>query len=141
MKKLEEISKNHPFTTPDGYFDKLPGIVQARVSKESEATEHKPYFRYALQYALPVVLIIVAATFYFRPSTTERTENLLASVSAEELATYLETTEFNIDYWIDESSVDEASIDAIESSLFNDIDLSEAVVDTQYELTIDFENF
>lgn len=141
MKKLEEISKNHPFTTPEGYFDKLPGIIQARVSKESGVIERKPYFRYAIQFAVPVLLIVVAAFFYFRPSTTDGTENLLASVSAEELTTYLETTEFNTDYWLDESSIDEASIEEIESSLFNDIDLSEAVIDNQYELTIDFENF
>jgi hypothetical protein len=141
MKKLENISKKHPFTTPEGYFDKLPGIVQARVSRESGVVERKPYFRYALQYALPVVIIAVAAIFYFKPSTKEGSENLLASVSVEELTTYLETTEFNTDYWLDESSVDEASIEEVESSLFNDIDLSEAVIDNQYELTIDFENF
>ena len=141
MKKLEEISKNHPFTTPEGYFEKLPGIVQARVSKESAVAESNPYFRYTLQYALPIVLIVVAAVFYFKPSSTEGSENLLASVSAEELATYLETTEFNTDYWVDESNVDEESIDAIESSIFTDIELSDVVIDRQYELTIDFENF
>jgi hypothetical protein len=141
MKKLDDISKKHPFTAPEGYFDRLPGVIQARVSKESGAVARKPYFRYALQYALPVVLIAVAAVFYFRPSTTEGTENLLASVSAEELTTYLETTEFTTDYWLDESIVDEESITAIESTLFNDIDLSEVVIDNQYELTIDFENF
>jgi hypothetical protein len=141
MKKLEEISKNHPFTTPKGYFDKLPGIIQARVSKESGDVEHKPYFRYALQYALPVVLIAVAAILYFIPTTIEQSENILASISAEELTTYLETTEFNIDYWLDESTIDEVSIEEIESSVFNDIDLSEVAIDNQYELTIDFENF
>lgn len=141
MNKLDEIPKKHPFTTPEGYFEKLSGVIQARVSTETCSAFSKPYFRYRLQYALPLILIAVATMLYLFPSTNEEPENLLASVSTEELTVYLENTEFNTDYWLDETAVDEESIEEIESALFNDIELTEAALDTQYELTIDFENF
>lgn len=141
MKKLEEITKKHPFTTPEGYFDKLPGVIQARVSTKQSTKQHSPYMRYALQYALPVVLIIVATVFYLKPSTTEAPENLLASISEEQLSLYLETTEFTTDYWLDETTIDLESVEEIELKIYNDIDLTKAIIDNQYELTIDFDNF
>ena len=34
MKKLEDIPKKQNFEVPEGYFEKLPGIIQSRVTQQ-----------------------------------------------------------------------------------------------------------
>ena len=41
MKKLEDIPKKEIFDVPDGYFEKLPGKIQARISGSVPFTEPK----------------------------------------------------------------------------------------------------
>ena len=36
MKKLEEIPKKEVFKVPEGYFENLPGIIQARVAQQNK---------------------------------------------------------------------------------------------------------
>jgi hypothetical protein len=56
MKKLEDISKKNIFEVPDGYFEKLPGIIQARVAKP----ESTPWFVPTLKFALPIVAVLAS---------------------------------------------------------------------------------
>ena len=93
MKKLDDIPKKHPFTVPEGYFNSLPGIIQSRVAEKSGVRVAKPYVRYALQYALPVLILVVVSVFYLVPRSSQDVNSLLASVSTEELAAYLEESE------------------------------------------------
>lgn len=124
MKKLEDIQKNNPFSVPDGYFDKLPGVIQARI----EGTAKKqpvPYFRYALQYAMPVIALIIVAVIYLTPKT-ENYNDILASVSTEQLAAYLEDSELTTEDILESDGLDEESADAIEEEVyFNDIDFND----------------
>ncbi len=123
MKKLEDIPKNHPFKVPDGYFDNLPGIIQSRVAEKSEVLEAKPYFRYALQYALPVVVLAIVAVVYLYPTNPQDVDPMLASVSTEELVAYLEQSEITTEELLDEMDLDSESVEAIESEVyFNDIE-------------------
>jgi hypothetical protein len=123
MKKLEDIPKNHPFKVPDGYFDNLPGIIQSRVAEKSEVLEAKPYFRYALQYALPVVVLAIVAVVYLYPTNPQDVDTMLASVSTEELVAYLEQSEITTEELLDEMDLDSESVEAIESEVyFNDIE-------------------
>ena len=123
MKKLEDIPKKHPFKVPDGYFDSLPGIIQARVADKSKVEEAKPYFRYALQYALPVVVLAIVAVIYLFPSNPQDVDTMLASVSTEELVAYLEESEITTEELLDEMDLDSESVEAIESEVyFHDIE-------------------
>jgi hypothetical protein len=123
MKKLEDIPKNNPFSVPDDYFEKLPGVIQARI----EGTAKKqaiPYFRYALQYAMPVIALIIVAVLYLTPKTTETYDDMLAAVSTEELAAYLADSDVTTDEILESAELDEESADAIEAEVyFNDINL------------------
>ena len=60
MKKLDEIPKKSIFEAPEGYFDRLPGIIQARVSPlavgAKQGPQWMPYFFFGLKYALLVLL-------------------------------------------------------------------------------------
>ncbi len=123
MKKLEDIPKKHPFKVPDGYFDSLPGIIQARVADKSKVEEAKSYFRYALQYALPVVVLAIVAVIYLFPSNPQDVDTMLASVSTEELVAYLEESEITTEELLDEMDLDSESVEAIESEVyFHDIE-------------------
>jgi hypothetical protein len=125
MKKLEDIPKNNPFSVPDGYFEKLPGMIQARIegTAKKQAT---PYFRYALQYALPVIALIIVAVLYLTPKTTDTYDDMLAAVSTEELAAYLADSDVTTDEILESAELDEESADAIEAEVyFNDIDLTD----------------
>jgi len=124
MKKLEDIPKNNPFSVPDGYFDKLPGVIQARIAEGAAAKQSRPFFQYAFRVALPITAVVIAAILYFKPSATENYNDLLASVDTEQLTAYLEESDITTDELLDAAELDEESIEAIESEVyFNDIDL------------------
>jgi hypothetical protein len=122
MKKLEDIPKNHPFKVPEGYFDRLPGVIQARIAEKSEVKEAKPYFRYALQYALPIIILAVVAVIYFVPKDGQDVDTMLASVSTEELVAYLEDSEITTEELLEEMTLDDESVEAIESQSYFNLD-------------------
>src|SRR5690348_1118543 len=93
MKKLEDISKKSIFEVPDGYFERLPLKIQAKV-ETPVATHSMPVWNLALRYALPVLIVIVALVYYFKPASY-KTEELLADVSNEHLVAYLSESEIN----------------------------------------------
>lgn len=120
--KLEDIPKKHVFKEPEGYFDKLPGVIQSRIA------EKEPFFSttwgVALKYALPVFIAGIAAFFVFRPNDSfNNPEQLLASVSSEELSYYLEESDLSTEELLDIVDLDGVDIDALNDSVFNqDID-------------------
>jgi hypothetical protein len=126
MKKLEDIPKNNPFSVPDGYFDKLPGIIQARISASAPEKQARPYFRYALQYALPVIALIIVALIYLTPKESENYNDILATVSTEQLAAYLADSDITTEDILESGELDDESAEAIEAEVyFNDIDLED----------------
>ncbi len=137
MKKLEDIPKNHPFKVPEDYFDRLPAIIQSRIAEKSGVKETTPYFRYALQYALPVILIAIAAVFYLRPTVQPGADSLLAAVSTDELVAYLEQSEMTTDELLENMDFDSESVEAIESEVYFNFDLEGNTLD---ELTLELDN-
>ncbi|MEJ0057885.1 MAG: hypothetical protein WDN75_20910 [Bacteroidota bacterium] len=90
MKKLEDIPKKDFFSAPEGYFDRLPEVVQSRVAESKREPAWVPYFRNSLKYALPVIVIGVASFFYFNKTEAPSTEEVLASIDSGQLIAYLE---------------------------------------------------
>lgn len=135
MKNLEEIPKNHPFKVSDDYFDRLPGRIQSRIEQEVGVKESKPYFRYALQYALPIALVVIAAVFYLKPATPQDADSLLASVETADLVAYLEESEMTTDELIESVDFDSESVEAIESEVYFSFDL-----DNVEDLNIELDN-
>ncbi|MBX2916827.1 MAG: hypothetical protein KF856_16280 [Cyclobacteriaceae bacterium] len=89
MKKLEDIPKKDWFKAPDGYFDKLPGIIQARVAKPEPENVWMP----VLKFALPVVAVVTVGIFWFSTPTMQSVEVELASINTEQLIAYLDNNE------------------------------------------------
>lgn len=134
MKKLDDIPKNHPFKVPEGYFDSLPEIIQTRVAKKSETKESKPYFRYALQYALPAIVLAIVAVIYLTPRTPQTVDSMLASVSTEDLITYLEESEITADELLESMDLNAENVEAIESELYLNYDELENLSELESEL-------
>lgn len=137
MKKLDDIPKKHPFNAPQGYFDRLPGAIQSRIEQEAGVKESKPYFRFALQYALPVVVLAIVAVIYLVPQKNDDVDSLLASVSTEAMVSYLEESELTTDELLNNWILDDASVEAIEAEVYFNLNDLENVDD----LDIDFDNF
>ncbi len=92
MRKLEDIPKKEIFNVPEGYFDKLPGIIQARVA--APANERKPVWFFALRYALPVVVLLAVGMLWFNQSHGAMdVDIMLSSIATEDLVVYLNNSE------------------------------------------------
>jgi hypothetical protein len=124
MKRLEDIPKKNIFETPEGYFDELPGIIQSRIAEKSKSTSPFPSFGLALRYAVPILAIAIALFFVFRPSApVGNPDELLASVSTEELTYFLVESDFTTDELLDLVELSDEDINALNDEiLYPDFD-------------------
>jgi hypothetical protein len=123
--KLEDIPKKEIFTAPDGYFDKLPGVIQARVVKQNRFT--RPVWRYSLRYALPAVIFVAAGILWYTRETSA--QDMLAGIATEELVSYLEESEgLSTEELLDNNLLDTDDVQAIEQEVYN-LDLGDDVLD------------
>ena len=135
MKKLEDIPKKEIFTVPEGYFDKLPGIIQSRVATREKSAI--PVFQMAFRYALPVLIIGVAVFWFMKPgSDAKSAEGILAGIETTDLIAYLEETDLSTDELLDHVVLDGLDAEEIESEVYT-FDLS----DTDVDAVLDEMNF
>jgi hypothetical protein len=117
MKKLEDIPKKEVFDVPEGYFETLPGMIQSRVSKQSAGG--RPAWVFGLRYALPSVVLLAVAIFWFtRPDADRSPEGMLASVQTEELVAYLNDTDLTTDELLETVHLDGMDASEIESDVY-----------------------
>ena len=117
MKKLEDLSKENIFKVPDGYFEKLPGIIQARVAKP----EPRVWFVPAFKFALPVVVLLVAAAFWLTSREGASLEDQLSEIQTEQLLVYLEEVETPVELY-DEVSLSEDDLIGLEEEVYLSMD-------------------
>ncbi len=134
MKNFENIPKKLIFEAPDGYFDQLPGIIQSRVAVQSPEDAPKPYLRYAVQYALPTVLLLAVVATFFLPRTPKSAEALLALVETEQLVVYLEESDIGLDELIEAVEFDEPVVSAIEDEVYNQLLLEDLSDDSEFDM-------
>lgn len=120
MRKLEEIPKIDIFKAPEGYFDKLPGIIQARVQKP----EPTPLWRPAFRFALPALVLLVSL-YWFWPGSSQSPEVLLASIDDNQLVAYLEENDLNTDELLDGVTIDSHEADAIQENTMKEVMLND----------------
>lgn len=116
--KLEDIPKKNVFKAPEGYFDELPGIIQSRIAKKESKPLGIPSFRWVLRYALPVLAVGIALFLVFRQNDSmSNPEELLASVDADALTTYLIESDLTTEELLDIANLDEQDINALNDQL------------------------
>ncbi|SKC85600.1 hypothetical protein [Ohtaekwangia koreensis] len=127
--KLEDLPKKEIFSVPEGYFEKLPGIIQARVAEQQRQPESRPVLKYTFQYALPVVALIMVGIFWFNNRAGQATtESMLAEIQTEDLIAYLDDTEMSTDELLDHASLDASDVDEIENEVYG-FDLDDETLD------------
>lgn len=117
MKRLDEIPKKSLFEAPEGYFEKLPGRIQARIAKPEPEVA---WGKLVLRYALPVVIIAAAAIFIVNREPVRSPEEVIASLESEQLVAYLEETDLNIDDLLESIPLDGAEVDMLEVDALDD---------------------
>jgi hypothetical protein len=119
MKKLEDIQKKEIFEVPDGYFEKLPGKIQTRISGSISATERSFIFRYKLQYALSFIVFVAVGIYWFSiPEQPENVESLLASVQTEQLVAYLGESDITTEDLLEHVDFNSDDLEEIESEIY-----------------------
>ncbi len=134
MKKLEDISKENIFKVPDdGYFEKLPGVIQARVAKP----EPKVWFSTAFKFALPVVAIAIVVAVWFT-SGGGSLENQLNEIQTEQLIVYLEESDLSPDLINDEIDLNEEDLNELEKTVISSMEPFDISLE---DLSVEPDNF
>lgn len=139
--KLENVSKKEIFSVPDGYFDKLPSIIQ---NKAIESTKKKTYLVSSgvLKLAFPFIALILIVGYFgykFQNNSSKFNSNIelmLASVSTEEMVNFLDESDISSDDLLELVSFEGEAVDDISYEL-------DDISDADLELLInefDFEN-
>jgi hypothetical protein len=130
MKKLDDIPKKNVFDVPEGYFEKLPNVIQSRVAGEQNVSTRMSWTS-GLRLAIPVLIILVIAGIFWFNKSVEGTsaESILASVQTTALISYLNETDISTDELLDDVALDSDDVSKIEESVYqfelNDEDLEE----------------
>lgn len=126
MKRLDEIPKKTLFEVPEGYFEKLPGRIQDRISKPEPTVA---WGRLAVRYALPLVVLGAAAVFFLTNRPELSPEDVIASVDSEQLVAYLEDTEINTDDLLETVTLDASELELLEMDALSDLVMDETIME------------
>lgn len=135
MKRLKDIEKKDIFKVPDGYFESLPSIIQSRVTGKKSGWN--PVFVLGLKYALPVLALSIGLFWFVGSDPEASPEQLIASVSSEDIADYLNSMEMSPEDFLeslDYSQINTDSLDLYESDiLVEDADLTDILLELDTE--------
>jgi hypothetical protein len=122
MKKLEDIPKKSIFEVPEGYFDRLPGVIQSRIAEKSPVRDQQSYWVLSLRYALPAIVLIAASIFvyqnYYSNQATDA-ESILASIDSQELVNYLDDDNVSMEEILEDVDVNEINPDELNTMEFD----------------------
>ena len=118
MKKLEDIPKKEIFNTPEGYFDKLPAIIQARVATRHSNTT-STVFIFSLKYVLPFMILFVIGFLWFSKSNQPTdVDGIIAAVQTEDLVAYLDESDITTEEVIESADFSTTDIHEIENEIY-----------------------
>jgi len=124
MKRLEDIPKKAPFEVPDGYFDRLPGTIQARVAKQ----QGRPAFSwtFAMRLAVPIFLLAVVGIFWYRTDGNVAFSVVaeLETVEEDQLTQFLNDTDLTTEELVETVTWSEGDIRELENHVYSSIEVS-----------------
>ncbi|MCE7043421.1 ash family protein [Dyadobacter sp. CY312] len=119
--RLDDLKKETPFSVPDGYFDKLPQIIQSRIVSEPA---RKPLVGWSWQRsvslvsAMALILVLVWVTVPERQGALG--EGPLTDISDASIVAYLEDQDISY-YDLSEHKVVQKAFDT-DSTILNYLD-------------------
>lgn len=138
MKRLEDIPKKDIFEAPEGYFDRLPSVIQSRVTTESSSRWTlfaQPVWKYALSLAF-----LAAGLYWFmlRPAT-KSPEQMLASVDTASLIAYLNESDMSTEEILESVPLNNVDADEIQAGSLQNLLPDDSTL-MELESDIEFEN-
>jgi len=125
--KLDDIEKKKVFDVPESYFEDLPMKIQKRIESETSGKVAFAWPKWSV--ALAASLTLIAVFLFVIPSNDVNAEDLLASVTQEELIAYLDEIELE-EFEIIAALGDNPSVfDFEETEGLDDIDLEDQSID------------
>lgn len=88
VQEAPELSKENPYTVPQGYFDSLPGIIVARAKGQASAKKRVPLFRTA-RLAASMAFIILVGFGVMKMNSSSSNRQSLSHVSQSEINQYI----------------------------------------------------
>lgn len=134
MKKLEDLSRAHPFKVPDGYFEKLPGVIQARVAKP----EPKVWFTPTFRLAMPVVAIVLVVALWITSRPGNSIEEQLNEIQTDELMAYLDENDLTVELLTEDVSLGEGDLIGLEEEVYSTMEPIDITIE---ELSVEQANF
>ena len=125
MKKLEDIPKKDIFEVPEGYFEKLPGIVQSRVSASSKRKTTQWVF--ALRYAIPILILAGIGIFWFNNSPSYQYNELEAELEAlqpDQLSIYLNDTDLSTEELVETVTWSEDDLQELQENVYSTLEVT-----------------
>ena len=140
MKKfrLEDIDKRQVFTKPpDGYFEKLPGIIQAKTANKAK-TGAKTYWLTALKLAPVAGLLVFIALYsgvFNSQDSGQGLEDVLSEVSTDDIIWYLEELDITNDEIFEEVDLKALSleIDDMRNPLLESMEIEDEALIELYD--------
>lgn len=118
MSKLEDIPKESIFRVPEKYFEELPSRIQSRISAGKSLSSGNLIRRYALRYALPLVVIAAILVYNYYPEPDA--ESILATVETADIVQYLQQeSALTTDDLLDNIEFRTEDVEAIENEVYD----------------------
>ena len=136
MKKLEDLPKRVDYKVPDGYFDSLPGRVQARVNAGNERS-WRFNLGLSMRYALPLVVLLGIGIFWYNQSN-QSIETQLSGIDEGQLEWFIDD-DLTSEELVENVSWSPEDLEALEDEVYNALDASGEGLDVVIE-EFDLEN-
>jgi len=140
--KLEDIDRKRVLVDPpEGYFDRLPGVIQAKTAHKSSRSAGKSVWIWTLR-LVPAAAVLILIALYSGVLSFQTAEpdfeQMLAEVSAEEIIRYLEESDLSSEEILQEVDLNALSMEFEESDdvLMEALDIED---ETLLELYEDFQ--
>lgn len=141
--KLDDLERRSPFREPEGYFEKLPSVIQARIydrvtEKENSFSVSWSWKRTALLGAAASVVGILLWVTYPQKQLSLG-EETLSQVSDEEIITYLKDNHISQSEMVEQPQVAESYSEEdvlLQQLNINDEDLRKAIQEEDPEEAI-----
>ncbi len=117
MKKfrLEDLEKRQVFNKPPaGYFDRLPGIIQAKTAHQAGKTGRWASWVWALRLAPVAAMLVIIALYsgmFQQQLDDPGFEEILSQVTSEEIILYLEELDISNDEILEEVDLKALSLE------------------------------
>ena len=126
MKNLENIPKKNIFEVPEGYFDKLPGVIQTRVTERDTSPAWRGTWSWSVRYALPILVLAGIGIFWYQTGsdTPVDVDEELGKIQPSQLGMYLEDHDLTTEDLVETVTWSTRDLNDLEKSVYSTYDVS-----------------